>query len=216
MADLELIKRLNDFYIYATQGFYIDKIIDEKKYKIAYSSNVQELDSNYAASLCVNSKEEFNFLSKEIKEKMAKLNRKICYLVSPLDNDLYNNRNEFFENNGFIKASNEVWQIFDDFDKINEIEVSSNLKIELEKTTNMEKFAVINTECFCTGDKEDPYGALETGFIDVYKNYKEKENSKYKIDFFYIKLNESIIGSTVSIYGEGICRNIWFSNKKRI
>ena len=69
----------------------------------------------------------------------------------------------------------------------------------------MKKFAIINDECFSTGDSDDPYGSLDKGYIDIYENYIEDDNSKYKRDFYFVKISDKIVGVTVSVYGDGIC-----------
>ncbi len=72
------------------------------------------------------------------------------------------------------------------------------------KASDMKKLAIINDECFSTGDKEDTYGLLDKGCIDIYENYVESTNSKYKREFYFVKLNNEIVGVTVSVYGDGI------------
>lgn len=205
MCNWDLLKKLNDFYIYANEGFYIDKIFNKNNHVIAYSEKVTDVDCNYITNLAVKDKEEFNSMHKTIKDEMDNLKRRVCYIISPLNEILYNNRKDFFESNLFQEINNEVWQIFDDFDNLENMKKYGDLNVELVKASDMKKFAIINDECVSTGDKEDPYGSLDKGYIDIYENYVESANSKYKREFYFVKLKDEIVGVTVSVYGDGIC-----------
>ena len=204
MDNLELLNKLDTFYIYSNQGLYIENIFEKEKYIMTYSSKIDDIYSNYVINLKAKSKEEFDIINKEVKTKMEKLDRNVCYIVTPFDGHLYENRKNIFENNAFKEAENEVWQIFDDLDKIDEIYTNCNLNITLERTKDMGKFAKLNDECFSTDDIDDPYGSLNSGYINAYKSYLEEEN-KYKKEFYFIKLDNELIGVTVSVYGKDIC-----------
>ncbi len=205
MYNIDLIKKLNNFYIYANEGFYIDKIINKNNYVIAYSEKVTDYDSNYISNINVKDKDEFYNIQKSINEQMNNLNREVCYIVSPANETIYNNRKDYFDENSFEEVKNEVWQIFDDFDNLETMGKYGTLDVELVKTNDMKKVAIINDECFSTGDEEDPYGSLDKGYIDIYENYKETADSKYKREFYFVKVNGEIVGVTVSVYGDGIC-----------
>ncbi len=205
MNNIDLIKRLNNFYIYANEGFYIDKVFNKNNHVIAYSEKVTDFACNYITNLVIKDKEEFTNLHKIIKDEMSNLNRKVCYIISPLNDILYKNRKIFFDENLFEEINNEVWQIFDDFENIENIKKYGNLNVELVKSGDMKNFAIITDECFSTGDKEDPYGSLDKGYIDIYENYEENRNSKYNREFYFVKVNKKIVGVTVSVYGDGIC-----------
>lgn len=47
MKELELLKKLNKFYIYANEGLYIDKITKNATYTMTYSKYVKDYDCNY-------------------------------------------------------------------------------------------------------------------------------------------------------------------------
>ena len=136
---------------------------------------------------------------------MHSLNRKVCYIVSPVNGIIYNSRSEFFDSNLFQEANKEVWQIFDDFNNLSNMKKYGDMDVELVKTHDMKEFAIINDECFSTGDKDDPYGSLDKGYMDIYGKYVESDNLKYKREFYFIKANNKIVGVTVSVYGDGIC-----------
>jgi len=195
----QLLEKLNEFYIYANVGFYIDKIFDNELYKIAYSKYVQDYDCNYVID--INLSKEFN--KEEIENKMKELNRKPCYIVTPLS-EFYKDRTTHFNKDKYEEVHNEVWQIFDDFDNIEKINPNFSLNISLEKTDDMKKIAQINYEAFSTDNPDDPYGNLDSSYLEVYKNYIEDKNSKYKRDFYFIKLDNQIVGCTVGVYDEEI------------
>ena len=205
MYNIDLIKRINNFYIYANEGFYIDKILNKNNYVITYREKVTDFDCNYITNISVKDKAEFCNIQKNIKEQMSNLNRKVCYIISSSNEFIYNNRKVFFDEYSFEEIKNEVWQIFDDFDNIENMKKYGIFNVELVKTYDMKKFAIINDECFSTGDKEDPYGSSDKGYIDIYENYKENANSKYSREFYFVKVDEKIVGVTVSVYGDGIC-----------
>ena len=121
MYNIDLIKRLNNFYIYANEGFYIDKILNKNNYVITYSKKVTDFDCNYITNINVKDRVEFCNIQKNIKEQMNNLNRKVCYIISPANEIIYNNRKDFFDEYSFEEIHNEIWQIFDDFDNIENI-----------------------------------------------------------------------------------------------
>ena len=53
MYNIDLIKRLNNFYIYANAGFYIDKILNKNNYVIDYSGKVTDFDCNYISNTII-------------------------------------------------------------------------------------------------------------------------------------------------------------------
>ena len=69
MCNLDLLKKLNNFYIYANEGFYIDKILNKNNYVIAYSEKVTDFDCNYITNLAVKTKKSFIVCTKLLKTK---------------------------------------------------------------------------------------------------------------------------------------------------
>ena len=63
----------------------------------------------------------------------------------------------------------------------------------------MEKYANIVMSCYQSGDEDDPYGDLDDGYRQGYMNYKEIHND-IKTEFYFIKVNDEIIGTTQSVY----------------
>lgn len=199
MKDRELLEKLNEFYIYANEGLYVDKIIEKNAYTIAYSKYVKDYDSNFV----INIDDHFRDIEEEIKLEMQKLDRIPCYIVTPISN-VYNNRNLIFDKNRYDKVSNEVWQVYTDFQNVDKIFSKCPLNVHLEKTEHMEKLAEVTYKAFCTGDEADPYGDFDEGYLDLYKNYDKENESKYTREFYFIKVDEEIVGVTVSVFDDEI------------
>lgn len=72
-------------------------------------------------------------------------------------------------------------------------------KDNYELTTDMEKYANIVMQSYQSGDEDDPYGDLDDGYRQGYMNYKEIHND-IKTEFYFVKVNDEIIGTTQSVY----------------
>lgn len=197
MKELELIEKLNKFYIYANEGLYIDKIVKSNTYTMTYSKYVKDYDCNYVIG--VNSNANFD----EIEIEMQKVDRIPCYIVTPLSN-IYKKRNSIFDKNKYDEVSNEVWQIYEDFDNVDKINSKCTLNVKLEKTNDMKKLSEITYKSFCTGDESDPYGDFDSGYLKLYENYNNKSETTYTREFYFIKVNDEIVGCTVSVFNDEI------------
>ncbi len=195
------LEKLNEFYIYANKGFYIDEIIEKSSYKLAHSYFVKDYDCNYVID--INDRDNFSEIEKDVELEMKKINAEPCYIITPLSN-IYLKRNEIFKSNNYNEVSKEVWQIFENFNELDNIDSKCNLNIKLEKTTDMELLAQINEKAFKTGDPLDPYNDIDSGYIKMYENYKGTQNSKYNRDFYFIKVDDKIVGVTTSVYDDRI------------
>lgn len=193
--DIELIKKLNKFYLDFAVGVYIDERLKRANYSILTSKILEHFDCNFALDLKVNSDEEFELVWNNIKKDMKMLGREPTFTVLPIQEYLYSNLENL--NKRFNLVSKEVWQIYDNFENIENIKTNCNLKIHLEKVTDYNKFAIELVNAF-KGDENDPYGELELGYIEVLKNYKNIENS-FKKEFYFVKNNEEIVGTTASV-----------------
>ena len=89
--------------------------------------------------------------------------------------EIYDNREMFF-NNSYELVSNEVWQIFDNFEELDNIKTNCSLNVKLEKTTDMKLYSEEMIKAYQTGDKDDPYGDLDSIYKEVYENYKKPKN----------------------------------------
>lgn len=193
------LEKLNEFYIYANKGFYIDEIIEKPSYKLAHSYFVKDYDCNYVID--INDRENFPEIEKDVELEMKRIDATPCYILTPLSN-IYNKRNKFFDVNKYKEVSKEVWQIFDNFNKLENIESKCELNIKLEKTTNMKLLAQINEKAFKTGDPLDPYGDIDNGYLKIFENYKGTADSKYSRDFYFIKVDEKIVGVITAVYDD--------------
>lgn len=194
----ELIEKLNRFYLDFNVGVYVDERLIYPKYSILYSNNINSIDCNFALDLKANSKEEFEEIYSAIKENMNKISKKPTFAILPIQEYLYNNRNELFKD--FEVVSQEVWQVLDNFENIDNIETNCDLNISLELVSDYKKFAEELAKSF-KGDENDPYGELETGYTEILKNYKNNENRFIK-EFYFIKNQDSIVGVTAAVYDD--------------
>lgn len=199
--DLELIKKLNHFNIYANLGFCFNEINKFEKYIITSHNTIKDYWYNFVTDIKANNKEEFDKIILEANEKMRKKNRKCAIAVLPYMQEIYNNREKFF-GDSYELVSNEVWQIFDDFKKLDNIPRCS-IKVKLEKTTDMKLYSEEMIKAYQTGDVEDPYGNLDSAYKDVYENYKEIENG-YTNEFYFAKVGNEIVGVTQGVYDNEI------------
>ena len=60
MKNIELIKKLNHFNIYANLGFQFDGIDNFEKYRIIYHNKIKDYWYNFITDIKANNKEEFD------------------------------------------------------------------------------------------------------------------------------------------------------------
>lgn len=200
--DLEFIKKLNHFNMYANLGFQFDGIDNFKKYKIAYHNKIKDYWYNFIIDINANNKEEFNKIILDASVKMQERNRDVFIAILPYMEEIYSNREMFFDNS-YELVSNEIWQIFNNFKELDGIETNCNLNVKLEKTTDMKLYSEEMIKAYQTGDKEDPYGNLDSVYKEVYENYKNLEN-EYTNEFYFAKVNDEIVGITSGVYDDEI------------
>lgn len=133
---------------------------------------------------------------------MKSINRKVAIAILPYMKEIYNHREIFFDNN-YELVSKEVWQIFDDFKKIDNIKTNCCLNVKLEKTTNMKLYSEEMIKAYQTGDEDDPYGDLDSVYKEVYESYKKLEN-EYTNEFYFAKIDDEIVGITSAVYDNEI------------
>lgn len=197
MKELELLKKLNKFYIYANKGLYIDKIIKRDTYTMTYSQYVKDYDCNYIIDISNNAN------LNEIEKEMQNVDRVPCYIITPLTS-VYSDRKSIFNKNEYDEVSNEVWQIYKDFECVDEISSKCTLNVKLEKTNNMRKLAEITYKSFCTEDESDPYGDFDSGYLELYEQYNKETETIYTREFYFIKVDNEIVGCTVSVFDNEI------------
>lgn len=200
--DLELIKKLNHFNIYANLGFQFDGIDIFEKYRIAYHNKIKDYWYNFITDIKANNKEEFDKIILDASIKMKARNREIAIAILPYMQEVYDHREMFFDNS-YELVSNEVWQIFDNFEELDGIRTNCDLNVKLEKTTDMKLYSEEMIKAYRTGDANDPYGDLDLVYKEVYENYKNVEN-EYTDEFYFAKVNDEIVGITSGVYDNEI------------
>lgn len=198
--DRYFLEKLNEFYIYANKGLYIDEIIEKPSYKLAHSYFVKDYDCNYVIDLM--DRENFSEIEKNVELDMKRIDATTCYIITPISN-IYQKRDSIFNSNKYKQVSKEVWQVFENFNNIDNIDSKCNLNVKLEKTTNMKMLADITEKAFNTGNPVDPYAKLDSGYRKIYENYKGT-SPRYNRDFYFIKADEKIVGVTMGVYDDRI------------
>lgn len=200
--NLELIKKLNHFNIYANLGFQFDGIDKFEKYNIAYHNRIKDYWYNFITDIKTDNKDEFDKIIGEASSKMKARNRDIAIAVLPYMKEIYSHREIFFDNN-YELVSNEVWQIFDNFKELENINTNCSLKVKLEKTTDMKLYSEEMIKAYQTGDEDDPYGNLDSSYKELFQNYK-KITDEYTDEFYLAKVNDEIVGITSGVYDNEI------------
>ena len=200
--DLELIKKLNYFNIYADFGLNFDGFDQYDNYSIAYHNKIKDYWYNFITDIKATNKEEFDKIILEAIPKMKAKDRKVAIAVLPFMEEIYNNREKFFDNS-YELISNEVWQIYDDFEKLDKLNTNCSLNVVLEETADMKLYSEEMLKAYQTGDADDPYGDLDSIYKEVYENYK-KPNNEYVNQFYFAKVYDEIVGVTSSVYDNEI------------
>lgn len=200
--DLNLIKDIYNLHIKGFEGLDFN-VINNDNYEIAYNKNIKDSYSNFVSNFDVKEKEEFNKIVNEADKIFNEINRKTTIYLIPYMKEIYNNKEKYFDKYKFDLISNEVWQIYTDFEKLDKIETNCDLNVTLELTTDMQKYAENVMQSYQTEDEDDPYGDLDDGYRQGYMNYKEIYND-IKTEFYFVKLNGEIIGTTQSVYNDNL------------
>lgn len=198
--NLNLIKDIYNLHIKGFEGLDFN-VIKSDNYEIAYNNNIKDSYSNFVSNFDVKEKGEFDKIINEADKIFNKMNRKTTVYLIPYMKEIYKNKEKYFDKESFELISTEVWQTYNDFDKLDEIETDCNFNITLELATDMKKYADNVMECYQTEDENDPYGDLDDGYRQGYMNYKEIHDD-IKTEFYFVKLNEEIIGTTQSVYND--------------
>ena len=133
---------------------------------------------------------------------MKEKHRAVAIAILPYMEEIYSHREMFFDNSHEL-VSNEVWQIFDNFEEIDNVNTNCSLNVKLEKTTDMKLYSEEMIKAYQTGDEDDPYGDLDSVYKEIYKNYKKQEN-EYTDEFYFAKVNNEIVGITSGVYDNEI------------
>lgn len=194
--NLNLINDIYNLHIKAFEGLDFN-VIRKNNCEITYNKNISDCYSNFISNFDVTTLQEFNNIIKQSQPIFNKIGRNTTVYLIPHMKNIYTNRNEYL--NQFELISTEVWQIFTDFDKLNKIESNCNFKVTLELATDMDLYANTVMTSYQSGETDDPYGNLDDGYRQGYINYTPRYND-IKNEFYFIKINDEIIGTTQSVY----------------
>lgn len=195
----KLIEKLYEFYENFALRVYIDKKIEKENYSILYSEVLKDAECNFAFKIKADNEKEFIRIFENIKKDMQIIKRLPVFVISPLQEFLYENKEKLFSNN-FNNISKEVWQIYRDFEKIEKLETNCKLDIKLEKAISYEEFAREMLESY-KGDEEDPYYNLENGYLDIDYNWTDEKTIS---EFYFIKNSDKVIGTVANVYNKEI------------
>lgn len=196
--DLKLIKDIYNLHIKGFEGLDFN-VIHKNNYEITYSENIKDSYSNFISNFDVDSKEEFATIINEANKVFNNINRKTTVYLIPYMKTLYQNKEKYFDEDKFELISKEVWQTYTNFDKLDDLQTNCSFNVVLEATTDMEKYADYVMQGYQSGDDDDPYGDLDDGYRQGYMNYEEIHND-IKTEFYLIKVNNEIVGTTQSVY----------------
>lgn len=196
--NLELIKNIYDLHIKGFEGLDFN-VVYKDNYDITYSKHIEDSYSNFISNFDVNNQEDFNAIIRNADNIFNNQNRTTTVYLIPYMKELYNHKEKYFDKNKFELISTEVWQTYTDFDKLNQIQTNCKFDVILEATTDMKKYADIVMQGYQSGDADDPYGNLDDGYRQSYINYK-KIHKDIKTEFYFVKVNGEIVGTTQSVY----------------
>lgn len=200
--DIKLIEEIYDLHIKGFEGLDFN-VVRKDNYEITYNKNIKDFYSNFVSNFDVKDKQEFESIIKEADKHFSKIKRNTTVYLIPFMKELYNNRDKYFEKNKYELISTEAWQIYDDFSKLDDIKTNCNFDVKLELATDMKEYADCVMSCYQTEDENDPYGDLDEGYRQGYMNYKKIYNN-IKCEFYYIKVDNKIVGTTQSVYNNKI------------
>lgn len=196
--NLELIKNIYELHIKGFEGLDFNAI-SKDKYELIYNPRIKDCYSNFISNFDVKNKQEFNQIINEADRDFKDLNKDTTVYLIPTMKELYNNKEKYFETDKFELISTEAWQIYDDLSKLDEIDTNCSLNVKLELATDMKKYADCVMSCYQTAEEDDPYGDLDEGYRQGYMNYKKIHND-IECEFYYIKVDNEIVGTTQSVY----------------
>ena len=201
---MNFITKLARFNIDSNIGISITENKEYEKFNIVYSNTISDFYYNYINSVKVcNNIDVIELLNKAENIINEQYNREFCVALLPTDGYIYDKRDEVFDPNIYECVSNEVWQIYTDFENVQNIVTNCKFNITLEKTTDMELFSNEMYDSYVTGNDDDPYGDLDLAYKEAYKNFK-KNSDRIEQDFFIIKNKNEVVGVVQDAYDEEI------------
>ena len=201
--DLELVKEIYNIHKKWLKELNYE-VIKKEDYEIIYNKNIKDCYSNFISNFDVKDIDEFKKIISESEKDFSKANRTPVIYLIPFMNELYNNKDKYFAENKFELISTEAWQIFNDFSKLENMKMNCKFDVKLELATDMEEYAKCLMACYKTDDEDDPYGGLDDGYKLNYINHR-KIYDDIENEFYLIKADDKIVGTTQSIHNNKIC-----------
>ncbi len=200
--DIELIKNIYNLHIKGFEGLDFN-VIRKNNYELTYSSNIKDCYSNFVSNFDVKDISEFDKIINDANKTFNNINRQTAIYLIPFMKEIYANREKYLKSNEYELISTEAWQIYKDFSKLDDINTNCDLNVKLELTTNMKEYADCVMSCYQTDDENDPYGDLDEGYRQAYMNCK-KIYDDIKREFYFIKVDDIIVGITQSVYNDKV------------
>lgn len=200
--DIELVKDIYNLHIKGFEGLNFN-VIHKDNYEITYNPNIKDCYSNFISNFDVKNNQEFEGIINEADNIFSEKNRTTAVYLIPFMKELYKNKEKYFTSGKFELISTEAWQIYHDFSKLDNIHINCNFDVKLELATDMKKYADCVMSCYQTDNEDDPYGDLDEGYRQGYINYKKVYND-IENEFYYIKVDDKIVGTTQSVYNHKI------------
>ncbi len=197
---IRLIESLNEFNLQSLMGLSINYYHCFDKYSVVYSNRLREEYWNFITNIKIENKKDFERIIQQGAKILKNKNRKTTIAVMPFMKELYNNRLKYFDNNYEI-SSTEVWQIYENYEKIETITTNNDFKLTLEISNDMDFYAEELLKMFQTGDESDPYGNLTIEYKETYANYKQLY-PEINTEFYIAKINNEIVGVSSGSYNK--------------
>ncbi len=192
--NLKLIEDLNEFNLKSLIGLGISGYKKYKDYTVAFNNKIKDEFWNYITNIKINNIKDFEQIIKDGGSFLKNKDRKITVAVMPFMEEIYENRDQYFQKE-YELISNEVWQIYDEFEILDNMEVQCDYDIVLEKTENMNLYADELVKMYRTENDNDPYGNLDSTYKEVYSNFRQVSKDIYN-EFYLVKINNEIVGLT--------------------
>ncbi len=199
--NFEFIRDLSEFNFLAILGLNIDEYKQYENFKIVWSNRIEDEWYNYVTNIKCENRDEFDDIFQKSIDIFKLKERKLTFQVLPFMGNIYYEKEKYFPNNKFKLVSNEVWQVYDELDKIDTIISECKFNVELKKINDMNLFSKELMNAYKTENKDDPYGDLDISYKDAYLNYKEKKENM-KDEFYIVKADEINVGITRGTYND--------------
>ena len=187
--NIELIKDIYNLHIKGFEGLDFN-VIHKDNYEITYNENIKDCYSNFISNFDVKNNQEFERIISEADKVFSNKNRNTAIYLIPFMKELYNNRDKYFTTDKFELISTEVWQIYQDFSKLDNINTNCKLDVKLELAKDMEEYANYLMSSYQTDDENDPYGDLDEGYRQGFyphKMYKKFGFEDLCVVYYYLR-----------------------------